>query len=46
MREGEGAKDVSEQIEDEDQLLGAQQKDQPTPEAKVHFAASTLTEHP
>ena len=28
MGEGEGAKDVSDQIEDEDQLLGAQQKGQ------------------
>ena len=36
MGEGEGRKDVSDQIEDEDQLLGAQQKDQPTPESKVH----------
>jgi hypothetical protein len=29
MGEGEGVKDVSDQIEDEDQLLGAQQKDAP-----------------
>ena len=28
MGEGEGAKDVSDQIENEDQLLGAQQKGQ------------------
>lgn len=40
MGEGEGRKDVSDQIEDEDQLLGAQQKDQPPPETKV--SASTL----
>jgi hypothetical protein len=32
MGEGEGAKDVSDQITDEDQLLGARQKDQPPPE--------------
>ncbi len=36
MGEGEGRKDVSDQIEDEDQLLGAQQKDQPPPDSKVH----------
>lgn len=35
MGEGEGRKDVSDQIEDEDQLLGAQQKDQPPPDSKV-----------
>ena len=35
MGEGEGAKDVSDQITDEDQLLGAQQKDQPADAAKV-----------
>lgn len=35
MGEGEGKKDVSDQIQDEDQLLGAQQKDQPPPESKV-----------
>ena len=29
MGEGEGAKDVSDQIENEDQLLGAKQKDAP-----------------
>lgn len=40
MGEGEGRKDVSDQIEDEDQLLGAQQKDQPPPESKV--SPSTL----
>ena len=43
MGEGEGKKDVSDQIQDEDQLLGAQQKDQPPPESKVHHAPS---EHP
>ena len=32
MGEGEGAKDVSDQITDEDQLLGVRQKDQPPPE--------------
>lgn len=32
MGEGEGAKDVSDQITDEDQLLGARQKDQPPAE--------------
>ncbi|KAK9820997.1 hypothetical protein WJX81_006213, partial [Elliptochloris bilobata] len=32
MGEGEGAKDVSDQITDEDQLLGARQKDQPPPD--------------
>lgn len=35
MGEGEGAKDVSDQITDEDQLLGAQQKDQPADAPKV-----------
>ncbi len=40
MGEGEGKKDVSDQIQDEDQLLGAQQKDQPPPDSKVH---STVT---
>ena len=35
MGEGEGAKDVSDQITDEDQLLGARQKDQP-PAEQVH----------
>lgn len=35
MGEGEGAKDVSDQIEDEDQLLGARQKDAPTEQHKV-----------
>lgn len=36
MGEGEGAKDVSDQIENEDQLLGAKQKD--AAEEKVgHF---------
>ncbi len=29
MGEGVGGKDVSDQIQDEDQLLGARQKDQP-----------------
>lgn len=32
MGEGQGAKDVSDQIEDQDQLLGAQQKDAPPEE--------------
>lgn len=32
MGEGEGAKDVSDQITDEDQLLGARQRDQPPPD--------------
>jgi hypothetical protein len=35
MGEGEGVKDVSEQIQDEDQLLGAQQKDKPPDAPKV-----------
>ncbi|KAK9809153.1 hypothetical protein WJX72_010301 [[Myrmecia] bisecta] len=32
LGEGEGARDVSDQIEDEDQLLGSRQRDQPEPE--------------
>lgn len=32
MGEGEGAKDVSEEIENEDQLLGAKQRDAPEEE--------------
>lgn len=40
MGEGEGAKDVSEHIEDEDQLLGAQQKDAPTEQHTVGRALS------
>ena len=32
MGEGEGAKDVSDQIENEDQLTGARQKDAPEEE--------------
>lgn len=38
MGEGEGAKDVSDQITDEDQLLGAKQKDQPQDAPKVLLA--------
>ena len=36
LGEGEGAKDISDQIEDEDQLLGAKQRDAPESE-KVGF---------
>ena len=32
MGEGEGAKDVSDEIENEDQLLGAKQRDAPEEE--------------
>ncbi len=46
MGEGEGKKDVSDQIQDEDQLLGAQQKDQPPPESKVHHTPSQYPQHP
>ena len=42
MGEGEGKKDVSDQIQDEDQLLGAQQKDQPPPDSKVHTTVTWL----
>ena len=51
MGEGEGKKDVSDQIEDEDQLLGAQQKDQPPPDSKVTsytsraFSAAPIYRH-
>ena len=38
MGEGEGAKDVSDQIENEDQLLGAKHKDAPE-EEKARFLA-------
>lgn len=41
MGEGEGAKDVSDQITDEDQLLGAQQKDQPADAPKVCHLRTT-----
>jgi len=37
MGEGEGAKDVSDQIENEDQLLGAKEKD--APEDQVFLSA-------
>lgn len=41
MGEGEGGKDVSDQIEDEDQLLGAKQKDAPPEkEASMQFHLS------
>ncbi len=43
MGEGEGKKDVSDQIQDEDQLLGAQQKDQPPPDSKVHTTVTGCT---
>lgn len=46
MGEGEGRKDVSDQIQDEDQLLGAQQKDQPPPESKVQPAPSQAPQQP
>ena len=36
MGEGEGAKDVSDEIENEDQLLGAKQRDAPE-EEKASF---------
>jgi hypothetical protein len=38
MGEGEGGKDVSDQIENEDQLLGAKQKD--APEEQVGTSSS------
>ncbi len=40
MGEGHGAKDVSDQIEDQDQLLGAQQKDAPPEEPQEQTKAS------
>lgn len=44
MGEGEGAKDVSDQITDEDQLLGAQQRDQHADAPKVcHSWATPLS---
>ena len=46
MGEGEGRKDVSDQIEDEDQLLGAQQKDQPPPDSKVHLCQQRVLSSP
>ena len=42
MGEGEGAKDVSDQIENEDQLLGAKQRDAPE-EEKVGYGQLSLT---
>ena len=42
MGEGEGNKDVSEQITEEDQLLGAQQRDQPKPTQVVYLPSSIL----
>ena len=44
MGAGEGAKDVSDQIQDEDQLLGARQKDQ-APEQVGCFTAVLCTLH-
>lgn len=50
MGEGEGAKDVSDQIEDEDQLLGARQKDAPEEEKVQYYPCSiedlSLSLHP
>lgn len=44
MGAGEGAKDVSDQIQDEDQLLGARQKDQ-APEQVGYSPAVLSTLH-
>ena len=45
MGEGEGKRDVSDQLENEDQLLGAQRPDQPEQQVRVPpFDGSTITE--